>query len=158
MCKRIRFDLDGQPVDCTAAPSDRLLGMLREQHGVMSVRVGCGIGRCGACLAVVDDRVVNSCLVPALRVDGATVETVDALTATRTGRVVVESLARENAFQCGYCSTGFIVTLITLLRDDPERTRREIVEALAGNLCRCTGYGPIIRAAEAAAEQLCHGG
>ena len=142
---RIRFTLDGAPVEAEAAPADRLLGLLRDGLDATSPKAGCGVGRCGACTVLLDGTPVNACLVPAWRLDGARVQTRDGLDEAAIAPVL-EALRAERAFQCGACAPSAIVTLAALHAAAPRPTAAEAELLMAGHLCRCSGYGGLRRA------------
>jgi carbon-monoxide dehydrogenase small subunit len=148
------FSLNGTAVHCVVPPDRRLVDILREEFGLTAARAACDIGRCGACMVLSDGRPVNSCLLMAWQVGGSDVVTVEGLDALPEARVVKAALIEENAFQCGYCAPGFVVTLTALLRETPGAGDAEIRRALAGNICRCTGYHSILRGAIRAARML----
>lgn len=132
----MRFVLNGAAVDVEAPPMRRLLDVLREACGLTGSKEGCGEGECGACTVLVDGVPVNSCLVPFAQVRGREVTTIEGL----AGHPLLERFAREGAAQCGFCIPGMIVAASARAPgEDPRR-------ALAGNLCRCTGYTAILRA------------
>ena len=149
-----RYRLNGRDYRHTGEPDRSLLDILREDHGLIAAKPGCGIGRCGACLVLMDDAPVNACLVPAYRLDGADIVSAEGLDALAEGEPVREALIAENAFQCGYCAPGFTVALVALLRASPGADEAAIRAALSGNLCRCTGYSSILRGAREAASRL----
>jgi len=149
----IRFTLNGAPVASASHPLTRLLDVLRDEFGDLSVKEGCGEGECGACAALLDGRLVNSCLVPLGQVDGRAVVTMAGLRETPRGRALVESFAREGAVQCGFCTPGLVVAAEALLAADPAPDERAIRTAISGNLCRCTGYETIVRAVAAVARE-----
>lgn len=141
----VGFTVDGAPVEVTAAPDRRLIAILREDLGLTGPKEGCAIGRCGACVVLVDDRPVNACLVLAARLEGRIVTTVAGLGARAAA--VQAALAEAGAVQCGYCAPGLVVALTALIeRTDPPADGAEVGRALAGQLCRCTGYGGLRRA------------
>lgn len=150
----MRFRLNGTEQACEGPPQRRLLDILREDYGLMAAKPGCGIGRCGACLVLMDGAPVNACLVMAYRLKGAAVVTPEGLDALPEAEAVRAALIAENAFQCGYCAPGFTVALTALLRADPDPDEAALRAGLAGNLCRCTGYASILRGAQAAARRL----
>jgi carbon-monoxide dehydrogenase small subunit len=143
----LRFSLNGVQSHCVAPPERRLATILRDDFGLTAARSACGIGRCGACMVLWNDRPVNSCLVMAWQLDGAEIVTAEGLDALPEARIVKAALVEENSFQCGYCAPGFVVTLTALLREHALAGEAEIRRALAGNLCRCTGYHSILRGA-----------
>ena len=132
---------------------DRLLiEVLRDDLHLSGTKLGCGTGDCGACTVLLDGDPVNSCLVFAAECAGSAVETVEAVAASPRGRRIVEELVAHGGVQCGICTPGIVVVAAALLERTPRPRRDEIEVALAGNLCRCTGYLPIVAALEAAAE------
>ena len=136
----MHFTLNGRPVDVTAHPMKRLLDVLREECGLTGTKEGCGEGECGACTVLVDDVLVVSCLVPFAQVDGASVKTIEGL---GTDHALQHEFMNEAGAQCGICTPGMIMVASTL---PPTATLEDIRVALAGNLCRCTGYEAIYRA------------
>jgi carbon-monoxide dehydrogenase small subunit len=141
------FSLNGVQSRCVAPPERRLAAILRDDFGLTAARSACAIGRCGACMVLWNGRSVNSCLVMAWQLDGAEIVTAEGLDAIPEARLVKAGLVEENAFQCGYCAPGFVVTLTALLREHATAGEAEIRRALAGNICRCTGYHSIVRGA-----------
>ena len=140
----MRFTLNGKRVDVTAPPLKRLLDVLREDLGLTGTKEGCGEGECGACTVLVDGLAVNACLVPFAQVAGQKVVTIEGLSGTDR---LQEAFVAEGGAQCGICTPGMILAAATL----PKKAKLpEIKEALAGNLCRCTGYTAIYRAVEKA--------
>lgn len=126
-------------------PSDILLDVLREKLGVKSPKIGCERGDCGACTVLLDGKTVRSCLVLAIEVDGHEITTVEGL--CQDGLTALqESFLKHNSFQCGFCAPGVTLAATELLEKNPQPTEHEIKEAIAGNLCRCTGYEAIIAA------------
>jgi len=142
---RVEFTVNGEPVAIDGHPMERLLDVVRERLGATGTKEGCGEGECGACTVLLDGRPVLSCLVPLVQCAGRTVETVEAL-AAGPARALVERLVATGGVQCGACTPGIVVTAWALLSDHPAPSRDEVREALAGNLCRCTGYEGIVRA------------
>jgi len=144
---RLSFTLNGSEVEVEAPPAARLLDVLRERLGVTGPKEGCGEGECGACSVLIDGRSVCSCLVPAVQIDGATCVTVEGL-AGSDGELhpMQQAFLEHGATQCGICTPGMLITAAELHERDGSWTRPEVREALAGNLCRCTGYQKIIDA------------
>ena len=142
------FSLNGQSVEAEAHPMERLLDTLRERLGRTGTKEGCGEGECGACTVLVDGEPVLSCLVPLFQCDGRRIETVEGLAAAPSGpvRETLERFVATGGVQCGACTPGIVVTLAALLQRNASPSREEVREALAGNLCRCTGYEGILRA------------
>ena len=139
-----------------SAPRDRLLvEFLREDLGLTGTKFGCGTGDCGACTVLLDGRPVDSCLIYAVECAGSTVETIEHIASTAAGKALTEAFDQYGAVQCGICTPGFIVSAAGSMGElGPEPARSEIQTALAGNLCRCTGYIPIIDAVAAAAAEF----
>lgn len=143
----IRFVLNGEPVEIDARPDDRLVDLLRDRLCLPGAKVGCGIGRCGSCTVLVDDVAMNGCLLPAYRLEGRRVTTIEGLGGLPEGKAVMSAFSEGNAFQCGYCAPGFSVAMAALLIRDNAPNEATIREALGGHVCRCTGYHSILRAA-----------
>jgi carbon-monoxide dehydrogenase small subunit len=143
----LHFFLNGAQRHCVAPPERRLTAILRDDFGLTAARSACAIGRCGACMVLWNGRAVNSCLLMAWQLEGGEIVTAEGLDAIPEARVVKAALGQENAFQCGYCAPGFVVTLTALLCEDALAGEPEIRRALAGNICRCTGYHSILRGA-----------
>lgn len=150
----VDFVLNGVARTYTASADARLVEIMRDEFGLTAARAACDIGRCGACMVLSSGRAVNSCLIMAWQLEGAEIVTAEGIDATAEGRVVKAALTAENAFQCGYCAPGFVVTLTALLRDEPAADEARIRRALEGNICRCTGYHSILRGALRAAKML----
>ena len=144
---RAEFTVNGAAVAIEGAPLERLLDVLRERLGLTGTKEGCGEGECGACAVLMDGQVVLSCLVPLVQCDGRTVETVEGVAqGPPAAREFMDRFVAAGGVQCGACTPGIIVTAWALLRDNPQPSREEVLRALAGNLCRCTGYEGIVRA------------
>lgn len=139
----MRFTLNGTDVELDVHPMRRLLDVLREDCGLTGTKEGCGEGECGACTVLVDGEAVVSCLVPFTQVEGRSVETIEGTQAQALQRAFMDHIGA----QCGICTPGMILAAMSLGADP---TRRQMQEALAGNLCRCTGYEAIFRAIRAA--------
>ena len=145
----IRFRLNGAERSLEVAPNDTVLEMLRDGLGIKSPKSGCDRGDCGACTVLVDGLTVRSCLMLAAEADGCEIVTLEGISADPS--LLQREFAAHNAFQCGFCAPGVVLAATELLARNPHPTREEIQEAIAGNLCRCTGYTPLIEAIEAAA-------
>ena len=145
MKKTVSFILNGEKREVDVSPGDILLQTLRKQMGITSPKCGCDRGDCGACTVLINSKSVKSCLVLAIEVDGQTVTTLEGLMSDGMTKIQ-ESMLENNAFQCGYCAPGVIVATHELLEKNSSPTESEIKEGIAGNLCRCTGYSPIINA------------
>lgn len=149
----ITLHLNGDPVRVAFAPHKTLLEVLREDLGLTGTKHGCELGECGTCTVLLDDVPVLSCLVLAQACDGRRVLTVEGLAEDGALSPLQEAFADLGAAQCGYCTPGFLLAAEALLAANPTPTRAEIKDALAGNLCRCTGYLKIYEAVELAVEK-----
>jgi aerobic-type carbon monoxide dehydrogenase small subunit (CoxS/CutS family) len=145
---RVDLTINGEPVGAEVDPLARLLDFLREARGLTGAKEGCGEGECGACSVLVDGVLTLSCLVPMGQLPGASVLTVEGLAGDGPLTAVQEALLAAGAAQCGICTPGIAVAVHALLAARPRPALDEIRTALAGNLCRCTGYGAIYRAVE----------
>jgi carbon-monoxide dehydrogenase small subunit len=151
----VSFILNGSEVAAMVEGSMRLLDLLRGPQGMTGTKGGCGEGECGACTVIVDGLAVNSCLYPAAEIDGKTVTTIEGLRTTDNQLSIIQQAFVDAAgIQCGYCTPGMIMSAKALLDDNPHPGDDEICEALAGNLCRCTGYVQIIDSVKLAVERL----
>ena len=150
----IRFTVDDTAVAIEGPPDRRLADILREECGAMGVKRGCDIGRCGACMVLVDGEAANACLVMAYQAEGTAITTPAGLDALPMAKIIRAALVEEVAFQCGYCAPGFTIALMALFLREGAPDRDAIMTALEGNICRCTGYHSILRGAEAAARKL----
>ncbi|MDE2229067.1 MAG: (2Fe-2S)-binding protein [Alphaproteobacteria bacterium] len=151
----VSFTLNGAPVSGEAEPRMLLSDFLRYVVGATGTHVGCEHGLCGACTVEIDGQPGRACLTLAVQVRGAQIRTVEGLAPAPDRLSVLQECFREHhGLQCGFCTPGILVTLDALLRDNPAASEPEIREALAGHLCRCTGYVSIMRAALAAQQRL----
>jgi carbon-monoxide dehydrogenase small subunit len=151
---KIALELNGESVEVAFAPHKTLLEVLREDLGLTGTKHGCELGECGTCTVLVDGTAVLSCLVLGLACAGHRVKTVEGLSAGPTLHPLQEAFAELGAAQCGYCTPAFLLAAEALLAANPTPTRDAIKHALAGNLCRCTGYIKIYEAVELAAARL----
>ncbi len=143
--KKISFTLNDEKRFVYVEPNETLLEVLRDKMGLKSPKSGCDNGDCGACTVWLNKKSVRSCLILAVEIEGQEVTTIEGI--TKNGMTPLQKVLHErNAFQCGYCAPGMIMAATELLNDNPHPTKEEIQEAIAGNLCRCTGYEPIIDA------------
>jgi len=145
MYKEINFLLNGENVSLQVAPDEILLEVLREKLGVKSPKCGCNKGDCGTCTVILNGKTVRSCLVLAIEVDKQEVVTLEGLMGNGL-TPLQESFLKNNSFQCGFCAPGIILSATELLGKNSKPEKKEIQEAIAGNLCRCSGYSPIIDA------------
>lgn len=150
----MRCLVNGEKVDIVSHPMTRLLDVLREELRLTGSKEGCGEGECGACTVLIDGVAVNSCLVPVAQVEGSSVTTVEGIARNDRLHAVQEAFLRCGGAQCGICTPGFIVMAAQLLEEHPHPTRAQAREALAGNLCRCTGYQKIIDAVVTALDPV----
>jgi aerobic carbon-monoxide dehydrogenase small subunit len=146
--------VNGEPVEFLASPTQTLLDALRDGLGLTGSKEGCGSGDCGACSVLLDGRLVCACLVLAPEAQGRRVDTVEGLAVGGRLHALQQQFLQHAALQCGFCTPGFLVAAKALLDRNPDPSETEIRFALAGNLCRCTGYDKIVRAVQAAAAQL----
>jgi carbon-monoxide dehydrogenase small subunit len=135
-------------------PDTLLIDAIRYGCGLTGTKLGCGTGDCGACTVILDGKPANSCLVYAIECDEAEIETVEEISSTLLGSTIVDAMVASDGIQCGFCTPGIVVTATALLRTAPPETIDETLvrRALAGNLCRCTGYASIVRAVVTAAR------
>lgn len=150
----IRLKINGETCEGNVKSSTTLLELLRDELGLTGTKKGCDTGQCGACTVILDGKTVNSCLVLALDANGREVTTIEGL--AKGGRLhpLQESFIQEGAVQCGYCTSGMILSAKALLDENPKPTAEEVKGAIEGNLCRCTGYGRIVQAVLKAAERM----
>jgi len=149
---KINFVLNGKSVELDSRPDARLLDILREKLGIKSVKEGCGEGECGACAVILDGKVVNSCLVPAVAVHGSRITTLEGILETPENMRIKRALEEAGAVQCGFCTPGIVLAIYTYLKNGGTADDTSIRKYLAGNLCRCTGYNMIIEAVKLAIE------
>ena len=147
--------INGDAVELSVAPWRTLLDALRFEAGLTGTKKGCDVGDCGACTVIVDGAPLNSCLMLAVEADGCAIQTVEGLQdASGALHVLQEKFLQHGAAQCGFCTPGLLMMAKALLDETPDPTEDDIRFALAGNICRCTGYTKIIEAVAAAAQQL----
>ena len=146
--------INGDAVEFACPADETLLNSLRDRVGLTGVKEGCGTGDCGACSITLDGRLVCSCLVLGVEASGRTVTTVEGLVQEGKLHPLQEKFIEHAALQCGICTPGFLIAAKVLLERNPNPTEQEIRYALAGNLCRCTGYDKIVRAVQAAAKEM----
>jgi carbon-monoxide dehydrogenase small subunit len=142
--KSLECEINGQPVSLDVPPTRRLLTILRDDLRLTGTKVSCEIGRCGACMVLVDGQQVNSCLTMAYQCEGKSITTIEGLGSTEIDPIQ-QCFLEEGGYQCGYCTPGMIISVKALLSHNPVPSKEDIEEALSGNLCRCTGYGGIVR-------------
>ena len=152
----VRCTLNGNAAKLEAYPMSRLLDVLREEAGLTGVKEGCGEGECGACCVELDGMLVNSCLVPAIQAEGATIRTIEGVASGDVLHAVQEAFVTHGGSQCGICTPGMVLAAVNLLERNRCAGESEIREGLAGNLCRCTGYTKIFAAVIAACSGMEH--
>lgn len=148
----VSFTVNGRPATVDLEPRTLLADALRHRLGLVGTHLGCEHGVCGACTVRVDGEAVRSCLMLAVQAEGSVVQTVEGL-AGQDGSLhpIQEAFQAEHGLQCGFCTPGFLMATLELLEEIPDPSDEDIVDALAGNVCRCTGYGNILKAVKRAA-------
>ena len=152
--EEITLKVNGESYTKAVEPNLSLLDFLRERIGVKSPKKGCDSGECGACTVILNNRAVTSCMVLAIECDGAEVETLESLSKDGTLHPLQTAFIEENAVQCGFCTPGMIMSAKSLLDRNPNPSEDDIKDAIGGNLCRCTGYVPIVGAIKKAAREI----
>ncbi len=148
----VSFKVNGQPHRVEVFPMARLLDVLREELHLTGTKEGCGEGECGACTVNVDGRIVNSCLVPVAQVQGSEITTIEGVANAGQLHAVQQAFIEHGGAQCGICTPGMVLAAVDLLERNPQPTEADIRTALAGNLCRCTGYMKIFESVIRAVE------
>jgi len=154
MADKITFTLNGQPVSVTTDGRRPLLWVLRTDLGLTGTKFGCGLATCGACTVLVDNKAVRSCSYPAGNAEGREIVTIEGLANNGKLHPLQEAFVKHDALQCGYCTPGMILTAYSLLRENPEPTREQIIQGMNNNLCRCGAHIRIIDAIQTAAAQM----
>jgi len=154
---RVQCVVNGEAVEFLCTPNQSLLECLRDGLGLTGAKEGCNDGNCGACSVLLNGRLVNSCLVLAVEIQGQTVTTVEGLADGNRLHPLQQAFIDADAIQCGYCTPGMLMAAKALLDHDPNPSEEQIRRWIAGNLCRCTGYDKIVQAIQAAAAQLAPG-
>lgn len=149
----INFTINGKKQQLDIPAGMTALELIRDKLELKGTKEGCGIGECGACTIVVDSRAVNACLMFAAQLEGREISTVESLDQNDQLHPIQEAFAKQHAVQCGFCTPGLLMSTRALLAVQSNPDRSEIVKAISGNLCRCTGYHSIIAAIEDAAKQ-----
>ncbi len=154
MNETISFTLNEKSVSLTTDSSRPLLWVLRSDLGLTGTKYGCGKALCGACTVIVDDKAVRSCVVPVRSIKGKKVLTIEGLAKNGKLHPIQEAFVKHDALQCGFCTPGMILNAYSLLLRNPQPTRKEIIEGMEYNLCRCGVHLRIIRAIESAAQEM----
>jgi carbon-monoxide dehydrogenase small subunit len=149
--RRVSITVNGDEHELELEPRELLVYVLRERLGLTGTNVGCDTSSCGACTVLVDGESVKSCTVLGVQADGQEITTIEGLATNGSLHAVQEAFKDEHGLQCGYCTPGFVMATVSLLRETPNPSEEQIRHALEGNLCRCTGYHNIVRAVQHAA-------
>jgi len=150
----LRFKLNGKNVSAKAQPTQTLLDFLRIEMGLTGTKGACLEGECGSCYVLVDGKPMNSCMMLTPQVQDRNVTTIEGFAHNKKLDVIQQKFVKCGAVQCGYCTPGLIVAAKALLTENPHPTREEFLVGMEGNICRCTGYGKILRACELAADEM----
>jgi aerobic carbon-monoxide dehydrogenase small subunit len=148
----IELDVNGTRQSVTVEPRVLLVHLLRDNLGLTGTHIGCDTSSCGACTVLLDGKSVKSCTVLAVQADGRSVTTIEGIGSAQELHPMQEAFWAEHGLQCGYCTTGMIMTAVDLIQRNPDPTDEQIRAGLGGNICRCTGYHNIVRAVKAAAK------
>ena len=151
---KIEFTLNNQDVTAEVESTERLIDLLRNKFNLTGTKEGCSIGECGACTILMNGKAVNSCLILAEQIEGAKIVTIEGIAEGEKLHPLQVNFMKTGAIQCGFCTPGMVISSYELLNENLEPTEEQIKEAIAGNLCRCTGYKQIIDAVKISAEQL----
>lgn len=149
----VNFILNKKSVSVNVTPEETLLSVIRDKFNLTGAKEGCGQGECGACTVLVNGLPMTACLILAVEADGYEITTIEGLSNDDELDVIQEEFITKGAIQCGYCTPGMVMSAKGLLLKNPDPTKEEVVKALSGNLCRCTGYKKIIEATLAAAKK-----
>lgn len=141
---KITLTVNGQLVSAEIDGTVRLLDFLRETLDLTGTKEGCGVGECGACTVILNGRAVHACLTLAAQCDNAEISTVEGLEADVTGRALQQAFVEQGGVQCGFCTPGVLMSAKALLDKTPSPSEEQILDAMEGNICRCTGYQPIL--------------
>ncbi len=150
---KLTFKLNGKHEHFEVYPMLRLIDLLREEAGLTATKEGCGEGECGACAVLLNGKLINSCLVPAIQMEGCEVVTAESVADDKTMDKVKDSFLKHGGTQCGYCTPGMVLAATNLLHRYPKPTKEQIKTGLAGNLCRCTGYTRIFESVVKACDK-----
>ena len=154
MTRPIQLKVNGETFHVEVEPHETLLDVIRGKVGLTGTKKGCETGQCGACTIIVEGKAVNACLILAVEAHGREIVTVEGLAKGGQLHPLQQAFVEEGAVQCGYCTPGMLLSAKALLDENPRPTQRQVKEAIAGNLCRCTGYVKIVKAIMTAAEKI----
>ncbi len=150
----VHCDVNGEPREALADPRDTLLVLLRDRLGLTGTKEGCSNGNCGSCTVLLDDAPVCACLVLAGEAEGAQITTIEGVADGNTLHPVQKALIEHGGTQCGFCTPGIVISAVAMLAENPRPSDGQIRHAIAGNICRCTGYDKIVAAIAAAASEM----
>jgi carbon-monoxide dehydrogenase small subunit len=150
----VGLTVNGTLYEVSVQPWESLLEVIRDRLGLTGTKEGCGLGECGACTVIMDGKTVNSCLVLAVEADGKEITTIEGLADGEKLHPIQEAFIAHGGLQCGFCTPGMIMSAKALLDENPDPSEEEIRRAIAGNLCRCTGYTKIIESISSAAKDM----
>lgn len=153
MKKLISLKVNDREYEAAVEPNRTLADLIRYDLGLTGTKKGCEVGECGSCTVILDGKAVNSCLVLAVQADGRSIQTVEGLETEDGLHPLQESFVRHGAIQCGFCTSGMLLSAKSLLDNNPEPSEGEIRRAISGNLCRCTGYQKIVEAVQSVSEE-----
>lgn len=156
MTRVIQLTVNGEVYDVSVKPNQTLLDVIRDRLGLTGTKKGCDTGQCGSCTVLLEGKPINSCLVLAVEAHGKDILTVEGLAKNGQFHPLQEAFVQGGAVQCGYCTPGMLLSAKALLDENPNPTEEKVKEAIAGNLCRCTGYVKIVKAILTAAEKISH--
>jgi carbon-monoxide dehydrogenase small subunit len=151
----IECTINGKKVSLEVEAGETALEVIRDRLLLKGTKEGCGIGECGACTIVVDGKSVNACLMLAAQLNGREIMTVEGLEEDGGLNPLQQAFIDHHAVQCGFCTPGLLMSSYALLKENPNPDRREVIDAISGNLCRCTGYQQIVNSVEDAAKRIC---
>lgn len=154
MEEKVKFELNGKQVEASLGQNQTLLWALRAQFNLTGTKYGCGEGFCGACTVLLNDEPARSCVIALEDVEGAKVVTIEGLADGEKLHPVQQAFVEHDALQCGYCTPGMIMNAVDLLNKHPEPTRKEVIDGMNGNLCRCGAHTRIIMAIESASKMM----
>ena len=150
----LKFILNGKEVVAETKPSIRLLDLLRDKFNLTGTKEGCGVGECGACTVLMNGKAINSCLILAAQIEGCEIVTIEGIANGTELHPIQKNFLKHGSIQCGFCTPGMVLSAYALLEENPDPTEEEIKDAIAGNLCRCTGYKQIIEAVKETSKEL----
>jgi len=156
MTRVIQLNVNGEIYDVSVKPNETLLDVIRDRLELTGTKKGCDTGQCGSCTVLLEGKPINSCLVLAVEAHGKDILTVEGLAKNGQFHPLQEAFVQEGAVQCGYCTPGMLLSAKALLDENPNPTEEKVKEAIAGNLCRCTGYVKIVKAILTAAQRISH--